>query len=169
MRRGTIIFIAINFIIVCFLVNSVKTLLGLLFEDGSFDAIHRSDIPAPGSNLIDNRTQLIPKIIHQTYINSTIPERWKEPQQSCIAQHPDYEYKVCSGLLAENIRAKANDIYSSGPMLARENSYRKSTHGFSKLSTAIHIPFSALMRSATSYSHTMVEYISISMMAANVH
>jgi len=94
MRRGTITFIAINFIIVCFLLNSVKTLLGLLFEDGSVDAIHRSDIPAPGSNLIDNRTQLIPKIIHQTYINSSIPDRWKAPQESCLKQHPDYEYKV---------------------------------------------------------------------------
>lgn len=100
MRRGTIIFIVINFIIVCFLVNSVKTLLGLLFEDGSVDAIHRSDIPAPGSNLIDNRTQFIPKIIHQTYINSTIPDRWKEPQQSCIQQHPDYEYKLWTDALS---------------------------------------------------------------------
>ncbi|RAL67641.1 hypothetical protein DID88_008390 [Monilinia fructigena] len=64
------------------------------FVDGHADAIHRSEIPAPGSELIENRTQLIPKIIHQTYINSSIPERWKKGQQSCVDLHEDYEYKL---------------------------------------------------------------------------
>ncbi|KAM3071900.1 CSG1/SUR1-like protein [Clarireedia jacksonii] len=94
MRRGTLIFLVINFIIIGFLVNAFSTLISLLFEDGAADAIHRSEIPAPGSDLIDNRKQLIPKIIHQTYINTSIPLQWKAGQQSCIDLHEDYEYKL---------------------------------------------------------------------------
>ncbi|TGO19566.1 hypothetical protein BTUL_0003g00190 [Botrytis tulipae] len=94
MRRGTLLFLVINFIVIGFLVNAFSTLISLLFIDGAADAIHRSEIPAPGSELIENRTQLIPKIIHQTYINESIPERWKAGQQSCIELHDDYEYKL---------------------------------------------------------------------------
>jgi mannosyltransferase OCH1-like enzyme len=94
MRRGTIIFLVINLIVIGFLLNSFSTLISLLFEDGAADAIHRSEIPAPESELIDNLTQLIPKIIHQTYINNSIPEQWKEAQQSCVDMHEDYEYKL---------------------------------------------------------------------------
>lgn len=94
MRRGVIIFILVNVLILSFLVRSVFTLLTLLVEDASADAIHRSDIPSPNSSLIETRPQLIPKIIHQTYINESIPDRWIEPQRSCIDLHPDYEYKV---------------------------------------------------------------------------
>ncbi|EKG09054.1 hypothetical protein MPH_13964 [Macrophomina phaseolina MS6] len=35
----------------------------------------------------------IPKIIHQTYANTSIPDHWKPAQQSCLDLHPDYEYK----------------------------------------------------------------------------
>ena len=95
MRRGTVIFLVINLIVIGFLLNAFSTLISLLFEDGDEDAISRAEVPAPGSHQIDNRMQLIPKIIHQTYINSTIPAQWKAGQQSCIDLHEDYEYKVC--------------------------------------------------------------------------
>lgn len=95
MRRGIVLFLLINALIIGFLVRSVFTLLTLLVEDASEDAIHRSDIPSPNSSLLESRPQIIPKIIHQTYINESIPERWIEPQQSCIDLHPDYEYIVC--------------------------------------------------------------------------
>jgi len=94
MRRGTIIFLIINLLIIGFLLNAFSTLISLLFEDGASDAIHRAEIPAPGSDLIENRTQLIPKIIHQTYINTSIPAQWKAGQQSCLDLHEDYEYKL---------------------------------------------------------------------------
>ncbi|PVH71538.1 glycosyltransferase family 32 protein [Cadophora sp. DSE1049] len=92
MRRGTIVFLVINLIIIGFLLNAFSTLISLLFQSGAADAIHRAEIPAPGSDMIENRTQLIPKIIHQTYINESIPERWQAGQQSCIDLHEDYEY-----------------------------------------------------------------------------
>jgi mannosyltransferase OCH1-like enzyme len=95
MRRGTITFVVINLLIIAFLFNAFSTLISLLFEDGSADAIHRGEIPAPGSDLLENRPQMIPKIIHQTYINTSIPEQWKSGQQSCIDLHDDYEYMVC--------------------------------------------------------------------------
>ena len=95
MRRGLTIFLIINLLIICFLIRSVYTLLTLLVEDGSRDAIHPAEIPAPNSPLIDHRRQLIPKIIHQTYVNDTVPERWRESQKSCVDLHEDYEYKVC--------------------------------------------------------------------------
>jgi mannosyltransferase OCH1-like enzyme len=94
MRRGTTIFLVINLLLIGFLINAFSTLISLLFEDGSADAIHRAEIPAPGSDRLENRTRLIPKIIHQTYKNSSIPEIWQAGQQSCIDLHEDYEYKV---------------------------------------------------------------------------
>ncbi|PBP17048.1 hypothetical protein BUE80_DR012235 [Diplocarpon rosae] len=92
MRRGTIIFLVINLAIIGFLVHACSSLISLLFVTGEADAILRAEIPSPGSNLTDNGTQLIPKIIHQTYINDSIPARWKEGQQRCVDLHDDYEY-----------------------------------------------------------------------------
>jgi mannosyltransferase OCH1-like enzyme len=94
MRKGVLIFLVINIIIIGFLVHSVWTLLTLLFIDGSEDQISRAELPAPNSGKISERPRLIPKIIHQTYINESIPEHWQAPQQSCLDLHPDYEYKV---------------------------------------------------------------------------
>lgn len=94
MRRGLAVFLVINALIITFLIRSVYTLLTLLVEDGSADAIHSAEIPAPQSPLIDNLPRLIPKIIHQTYINDSVPEHWRAAQKSCIDLHEDYEYKV---------------------------------------------------------------------------
>ena len=94
MRKALVIFLTINVILVILLVRSVFTLLTLLVEDGLADAIHSAEIPAPNSPLIDTRPQLIPKIIHQTYVNESVPEHWREAQKSCIDLHEDYEYRV---------------------------------------------------------------------------
>jgi hypothetical protein len=94
MRKGVTIFILITVVVLGFAVHSVWTLLGLLVATGREDAILRGELPAPNSGTINQRPQLIPKIIHQTYINESIPAHWKEPQQSCVDLHPDYEYKV---------------------------------------------------------------------------
>ena len=95
MRRTILLFLILNFVVIGFLVHSVFTLLTLLVETGDTDAITRGEIPSPGSPLNDDRPQLIPRILHQTYINETIPEKWKEPVQQCLDLHGDYEYKVC--------------------------------------------------------------------------
>ncbi|KEF61679.1 uncharacterized protein A1O9_03247 [Exophiala aquamarina CBS 119918] len=94
MRRSLLIFLLIAIIILTFLLHSVSTLISLLFEDASADAIHRSELPAPNTTLLEGRPQLIPKILHQTYKNESIPERWQAAQQSCLDLHPDYEYMM---------------------------------------------------------------------------
>ena len=35
---------------------------------------------------------MIPKIIHQTWKNKTVPEKWKKSQQSWIKHNPDWKY-----------------------------------------------------------------------------
>lgn len=94
--------------------NEVFTLITLLFDDCSKDAIHAIDIPAPNSALIDQRPQLIPKIIHQTWRNESIPEKWQAPQKSCVNLHSDYEYKVCpTALLVMRKEGELANIASS--------------------------------------------------------
>lgn len=94
MRRGLLIFLLINLLILILLVRSVSTLLSLLVEDAAADAIHRAELPSPNSSLIEQHPQIIPKVIHQTYKNETVPKVWVDAQQSCIDLHPDYEYIV---------------------------------------------------------------------------
>ncbi|KAL4751802.1 hypothetical protein BDW72DRAFT_212567 [Aspergillus terricola var. indicus] len=92
MRRGLLIFLLISLGILFSLVRSVWTLLLLLVEDGAADAIQRADVHSLNSSLVEQRPQIIPKIIHQTYKNDTIPDVWFDAQRSCMDLHPDYEY-----------------------------------------------------------------------------
>ncbi|KAF2733540.1 mannosyl phosphorylinositol ceramide synthase SUR1 [Polyplosphaeria fusca] len=94
MRKGVVTFLLVTVVVLGFAVHNVWTLLTLLVIDGSEDQISKAELPAPNSVAISERPQLIPKIIHQTYINETLPPRWIEPQQSCLDLHPDYEYKL---------------------------------------------------------------------------
>lgn len=64
-------------------------LLTLAIDDTFHDALLDSDLNPPAGS---EKPQLIPKIIHQTYKTTDIPEVWKEGQQKCIDLHPDYKY-----------------------------------------------------------------------------
>ena len=97
MRRGVFLFILLTFALLAFAVHQVWTLITLLFIDGHEDAISKAELPAPGSSRVNDREQLIPKIIHQTYKNASIPKVWQGAQQSCINLHqPEdgWEYKL---------------------------------------------------------------------------
>ncbi|KAI9714901.1 MAG: hypothetical protein M1820_000190 [Bogoriella megaspora] len=94
MRRSILAFLIINIIVIGFLLHSVWTLLSLLVVDGSDQAILPQELPSPKAGKGSNRPDLIPKIIHQTYINDSIPEVWKGAQKSCKDLHKDYEYKL---------------------------------------------------------------------------
>lgn len=105
MRRAVIFFLVLNVCLVIFLLNSIWTLLSLLVVDGSADAISRAELPAPGSDAIDSREQMIPKIIHQTYVNSSVPSMWRDAQQSCIDLHPKedgWEYKLWTDAMSRD-------------------------------------------------------------------
>lgn len=67
----------------------------LLLMDGAADAISRAEIPSTNSDPFVGKKQLIPKIIHQTYANTSLPKQWISAQASCKAHNKDYEYKVC--------------------------------------------------------------------------
>ncbi|KAJ5569994.1 uncharacterized protein N7459_009424 [Penicillium hispanicum] len=104
MRRGLLIFLLLNLLVLVLLLRSVSTLLSLLVEDAAADAIHYAELPSP-NGLIEQRPQLIPKIIHQTYKNETIPDVWIDAQQSCIDLHPDYEYILWTNEKSRNFIA----------------------------------------------------------------
>lgn len=160
MRRSTAIFLFANFLLVIYLVNSVKTLLFLLVQDGASDAIHRSDIPAPGSELIDARPQLIPKIIHQTYINTSIPLVWQAAQKSCVDLHSDYEYKVRATRRTLTRQLSANLANSSGRTRHQGSSLLLSIPGSWRPLTNIPTQSSAPMPFVISSLRFMVEFTS---------
>ncbi len=95
MKIGTKVFILVNFVIVCYLVNFFITPIKLLFEDGKTDAIPVSELLISDDVHRENTNKhVVPKIIHQTYKTAEIPEQWKETQKSCLELHPDYKYIV---------------------------------------------------------------------------
>ncbi|KAF9882889.1 hypothetical protein FE257_004903 [Aspergillus nanangensis] len=104
MRRKTAVFAVIILGSVLLLSRSVFTLITLLFEDALADSIPAGDLSlkAPSSNI---RSPVIPKIIHQTFKSDSIPENWKEAQQSCRNLHPDYEYILWTDEMARNFIA----------------------------------------------------------------
>ena len=88
-RRGSLFFLLFVIIVVAVLLHRSRYLLGLLYEDGSRDAIDVSSMEVVG-----NGTLLIPKIIHQTYKTEDIPAHWREGQRVLKELHQDWEYMV---------------------------------------------------------------------------
>ncbi|OBT82286.1 hypothetical protein VE02_09075 [Pseudogymnoascus sp. 03VT05] len=88
-------FIFVNFVVICLLVNAFSTLIALLSEDGAVHAIPAADMMRPSEDHTDrNGRQVIPRIIHQTFVNDSIPSQWVPSQRSCINLHPGYEYTL---------------------------------------------------------------------------
>jgi inositol phosphorylceramide mannosyltransferase catalytic subunit len=96
MRRALLLLILFVSAILCGAVYLVSSLIGLLFESGLQNAI-LPDTLASRSYWSEERRP-IPKIIHQTWKNETIPEAWSIAQYSCRDLHPDYKYIVLSPL-----------------------------------------------------------------------
>ncbi|KAH3666191.1 hypothetical protein OGAPHI_004380 [Ogataea philodendri] len=89
MRKELQYIILAHLLVVLFLVYETFDLITLLNDDSFSDALLESEL----SSTVE-RPQLIPKIIHQTYKTTDIPEVWKKGQQSCIDLHPDYQYML---------------------------------------------------------------------------
>ena len=50
--------------------------------------------PATVPDAFPERQPPVPKIIHQTWKNKEVPEKWRAAQQSCIDMHPGYKYML---------------------------------------------------------------------------
>jgi len=102
MRRSYVLFAIAQLIILGSLCYWVRWLFVLLLDNGAADAIRSIDIPGASSPLIDSRKLVIPKIIHQTWKNESVPERWLEPQRTCRELHPDYQYILWTDKMARD-------------------------------------------------------------------
>jgi len=114
MRRGLLVFIIITLAVFAFLLNHVWTLLTLLVVDGRQDAVLRAELPEPGEESQDKRPSLIPKILHQTYKNASIPPVWQNAQASCLAllkEEDGWEYKLWTDELSRKFIEKEYSWY----------------------------------------------------------
>lgn len=72
------------------LLHTFHNLISLCLDDVKVDQIPSAQLqrdPRPGR-------QYIPKIIHHTWRNETIPEKWQAAYASCLDLHPEYTYKL---------------------------------------------------------------------------
>ncbi|CCC68317.1 hypothetical protein NCAS_0B02330 [Naumovozyma castellii] len=94
MKREIKILIYANTLLWVFIVYYTFDLLTLIIDNTFQDALLDVDLnPTLEQQAMEiDKPQLIPKIIHQTYKTTDIPEQWKESRQKCIDLHPDYKY-----------------------------------------------------------------------------
>lgn len=89
MKKELQYIIIAHVLLICFLLYESLDLISLLNDRIPQEYFTQEQMY--NSSLVDQE-QLIPKIIHQTYKTTEIPEIWKLGQQLCIDLHPDYEY-----------------------------------------------------------------------------
>lgn len=95
MRKGLLLLVLCLAAVLGGLVYLFSTLIALLFETGLENAIPPSILSSPRTtSMMSEDQRQIPKILHQTWKNETIPEAWSIAQYSCRDLHPDYEYIV---------------------------------------------------------------------------
>ena len=75
------------YIIFCF-----SDIIGLLLHDWHTNLFTSEELNPDREGLIPTDSLLIPKIIHQTYKDTNLPEDWKKGQEACIRLNPDYKY-----------------------------------------------------------------------------
>jgi hypothetical protein len=94
-KRTTFILLLIDVSVVVFLVCALEPLITLLARNEELFSprLTLHDVgPAPSPTL--GAKHKIPRILHQTTPNDTIPAKWVESQRSCREAYSDYEYKV---------------------------------------------------------------------------
>lgn len=150
MARDVVIFAIFVFVGLAYLIHGALPLMTLLVKDGSNDIIHYGEVDHVGSNI----SELIPRIIHQTYKSANVPEVWVDFQRSCIDMHPGYKYivRICvhtrDCFYVDNSPADLHALRSCGQTKAREALSPKGFLGFCKHSTLIHTLSNELMLSA---------------------
>lgn len=83
----------IIFVLLLYILNPLITLLNR--NEELFPAVLKLDPSAQAHKDWDAASpNAIPRILHQTSANSTIPAKWVESQGSCLKTYPDWEYKL---------------------------------------------------------------------------
>lgn len=111
MRKLFFLLLLITSAILGGLVYLVSTLIALLFETGLSSAIDPQQLVTQHG--IDEQHRPIPKIIHQTWKNETIPEDWSIAQYACLDLHPDYQY-IVSLMLGSRLTVVMDRCVESG-------------------------------------------------------
>jgi mannosyltransferase OCH1-like enzyme len=107
-RRGLVVFLLFVLTVVATILYRSRLLFGLLLEDGLRTAIYPAELIAELEHEHDSHSDVIPKIIHQTYKNTSLPAIWLEQQNQTLALHEDYEYMVSGRLLL--LRLYSTDV-----------------------------------------------------------
>ena len=116
MRKEFWLLLLVNGSIILFLTYQVSDLISLLNDDSGHDAFKEHEltpvtykevttVASNGSEIVTlepDRPLLIPKIIHQTYKTSTIPDKWLKTHQSVMDLHPNYEYILWTDQMARD-------------------------------------------------------------------
>lgn len=96
-HKISLLFIA-DLVLLGFILHILSPLISLLRHNKElFPArvsITSSDVPKS----FTSRDDQIPRILHQTTKNDTIPSIWADSQASCLKIYSNYEYMVCLGV-----------------------------------------------------------------------
>jgi inositol phosphorylceramide mannosyltransferase catalytic subunit len=93
MRCSHVILLGTSIVFFTLALSSVSTLPALLVENTAFHVVLPSELAVIDLARNSSLPQLISRIIHQTYSDTSILQRWRLAQESCIKMHTDYEYK----------------------------------------------------------------------------
>jgi hypothetical protein len=98
LRKATLCLLLIDVLIVGLLVRTLEPLITLLRRNEELFGPRvelSQQAPTEASHLRPDHHK-IPRILHQTCANDTVPEKWILSQRSCKKAYVDFEYKVCS-------------------------------------------------------------------------
>ncbi|KAF4449358.1 putative glycosyltransferase C4F11.04c [Fusarium austroafricanum] len=95
MRKATVYLLLIDLLVIALLVHAFEPLITLLRRN---EELFGTQIELDHNDAIKTSPpadqQKIPRILHQTCKNETVPEVWVSSQQSCIETYHDFEYML---------------------------------------------------------------------------
>lgn len=93
-------------VVAIFLVIYLPSGLAILYNYYWWIRFHSTVKYAAPVTVPEGAEPVVPKILHQTWKNKDIPDKWLAARQSCIDRHPDYEYRLWTDEDAEKVRSK---------------------------------------------------------------
>ncbi len=74
------------------------------------------------SHITPQKTSRIPKIIHQIWLGSQLPEKFKKWQASWKAHHPDWEYKLWTDADVDSFNIQNKDAFDNARNFGQKTS-----------------------------------------------